>query len=178
MCSTQDFRIKKIIFCFSNLGMHRKSLEAAETLKISEDNNSDKEEETRTEASESSMRSLSHNHTKLHQSPSTIMEHGNINNNNKNLNPSSNSSIKSSISPAGSSMISPQSLSSSSTPPPSLATTMHHLSPSNSNTKKPMSLKDDYYTGSSQPNTSYYPDADPELFRWVDYRHPTVSYIR
>jgi hypothetical protein len=169
--------------------MHRKSLEAAETLKISDDNNSDKEEETRTETSDTSLRTHSQNLNRLGSPPDKPMSSGQTNNNMSHLNNNHNSksvsslSIKSSISPVGSSMISPQSLSSSSSPPlPAggfLASQRHTMSPTVLNSKKPIPLKDEYYNGTNQQNhNTYYPEADSESFRCVDYQLPSVFYTR
>ena len=171
--------------------MHKKSIEAAETLKSS-DENSDKEDEERTEVSDNS--SL-HNHRRSPTTPISTIAPG-VNK----VKPISNGSPgSSSISPV---TMSPPITHQPSTPsqrtteeakgkdfnlmssPTSRAPAPYHLSPheqQNSQQHPPALAHHHTHPAHHYPlnpmNPS--PDTDPEVFRWVNYnRDYPVSFIR
>lgn len=188
-------------FKFDFLGMHKKSIEAAEALKSS-DENSDKEDEKRSETSDTN--SSNHLHRKTPTTPAS--NHATISASAKTSKATSNGS-------PSSSSISPATMS----PPinnhhhPSITTT-----PSHEGSKKdynlmstPTSRAQNYHHGSPhEVNSSQHtppmahlphpvtaavaasvaahhypinpaPDTDAEVFRWVNYnRDIPVSFIR
>lgn len=148
--------------------MHRKSLEAAETLKNS-DEGSDKEE-SKTEESDGSVIST------VSKAPSASPKGSSNNLNNNNSNTNNNSSIASGSPTAmaqqqtGNNNLS-MAGSHHSPPPP------HHLvhHPGGS----PMeSARQDYNSSTSPSNSNRsYPslhDTDSEVFRWVDYNQHSI----
>lgn len=175
--------------------MHKKSIEAAETLKSS-DENSDKEDEERTEVSDTS--SL---HRRSPTTPNSTTNSGNP----KPKAMSNGSPASSSISPV---TMSPPISHQPSTPtqrtaeeaaakskdyglmssPTSRAPSSYHLSPHDqqqqSNAQHPPALPHHHPT--LTPSHHYplnpmnpSPDTDPEVFRWVNYnRDYPVSFIR
>lgn len=155
-----------IFFCFS-VGMHRKSIEAAETLKNSDDC-SDRED-NKTDDSDASVGSVA-------SKTASPVNHNN-NNNSSNIHPPQADSPHSIVSVTG-----------HHTPPPQhTLTTMH---PSSHHQLSPMDIsnsKKDFSNPNSSPHHSN-PNSssnsysnlheDPEMFRWVDYNRDPISYIR
>lgn len=176
--------------------MHKKSIEAAETLKSSDDN-SDKEDEERTEISDTS--SL-HNHRRSPTTPTSTTVPGNP----KPKALSNGSPSSSSISPV---TMSPPITHQPSTPthrtteeaaakskdyglmssPTSRAPSSYHISSHDQqqpSTQHPPALP--HHHSTLTPSHHYplnpmnpSPDTDPEVFRWVNYnRDYPVSFIR
>ena len=173
--------------------MHKKSIEAAETLKSSDDN-SDKEDEERTEISDTSS---INNHRRSPTTPTSTTAPGKIS-----LKPLSNGS-------PSSSSISPVTMSPPISHPPATPTQRipddskgkdfslmssptsrapgYHLSPHDQqppSNQHPSALAHHHTT---HPAAHHYPlnpmnpspDTDPEVFRWVNYnRDYPVSFIR
>lgn len=151
--------------------MHRKSIEAAETLKNSDDC-SDRED-NKTEDSDASVGSVASKAPPM--SP--------VNNNNNN-----NSSNNMSQPPQADSPHSIVSVTGHHTPPPhpmmhGMSSSHHQLSPMDiSNNKKdfnnPNSSPHNSNPNNSSNSYSNMHEADPEMFRWVDYNRDPISYIR
>lgn len=157
--------------------MHRKSLEAAETLKNSDDGGSDREE-NKTEESDASVTS---NTSKTPQSPK--LHHNNNNNNNSSITVPAVA-----ISPHNQDSQHSSNVSIGSSPPPS----QPQLPPAPNHNQLPSHLqqstthlehlqKNPNTSPSSNNGPSYtnLSDTDPEVFRWVDYnREYPMSFIR
>jgi hypothetical protein len=185
--------------------MHKKSLEAAETLNNSDNNESDEDDDKSKKSSRTADgshlsfgKSFSPNSnpattvpSAMHQSDSRVtspvatscLPGSNNNNDTSKLSPCI--SIEAPISPTRSSIISPQSIASSSTPPsPHSSFAKQQMSPPESASM--LAQKEEYYhapplpigAATKVPSSYYHPPADPEGFKWMDYRHPAVSYIR
>ena len=173
-------------------GMHRKSMEAAETLKNSDDNSDP--EETRTEASDiSAGSSLNNQRSSPIKSPPISINNNNLNNNNiptsnaiSNLSPTStNSSTINNSSTSISTTASPtpqqppqkspiNQQMQQAAKPPSIHSHLqpHHHSPD----VKDFKLNTSPQTGLTAQNAYH---EDPEAFRWVtDYNRDPVSFIR
>lgn len=173
--------------------MHKKSIEAAETLKSS-DENSDKEDEERTEVSDTS--SLNNNRRSPMSPNSTVVPGAN-----KTKPVSNGSPCSSSISPV---TMSPPSSHQPLTPtqrsddtgkgkdfnimssPSSRTPSGYHLSPHDQPQQNPQHATS-HTPHHSHPAAHHFPlnplnpspDTDPEVFRWVNYnRDYPVSFIR
>jgi hypothetical protein len=168
--------------------MHKKSIEAAEALKDSEDNCSDREDEKRSETSDTNS-TVVNNHRK---SPTTIMSNSN---NNTPMNAVAKSlKTTSNGSPSSSSTMSPPISLKSLTPKQESAsknvivmTPNYHLgSPHESNSNNNPTQHTPPIAHHTHPAASvaahHYPpapDTDAEVFRWVNYnRDIPVSFIR
>ncbi|XP_063709303.1 homeobox protein ceh-10-like [Culicoides brevitarsis] len=157
------------------LGMHRKSIEAAETLKNSDDC-SDRED-NKTDDSDASVGSVASKAPPM--SP--------VNNNNNNNNSSNNMSQQQQHPPQADSPHSIVSVTGHHSPSPHTMmhpATHHQLSPMDISGKKdfsnPNSSPSSHHSNPNSSSNSYsnLHDADPEMFRWVDYNRDPISYIR
>uniref|UniRef100_A0A336MHX6 Visual system homeobox 2 n=1 Tax=Culicoides sonorensis TaxID=179676 RepID=A0A336MHX6_CULSO len=157
--------------------MHRKSIEAAETLKNSDDG-SDRED-NKTEDSDASVGSVASKAPPM--SP--------INNNNNNNNNSSNNMSQP---PQADSPHSIVSVTGHHTPTPPAHQMMHAMPQSQHHQLSPLDIsncKKEFNNPNSSPHNSNNPnnssnnysnmhETDPEMFRWVDYNRDPISYIR
>lgn len=150
-----SYRTSLIVTISIVLGMHRKSLEAAEALKNDDSGTSDREETTSKTSDVSS-------------SNGSSIKKGTNNQNTGNSNPNISVDVQSNHS------ITPTSISDHTLTSPTTTSNNHQMSIMdcirNDREKSPMN------TLQHPPN--YHPENDHEAFRWVDYNRDPISFIR